>query len=74
MTENGPRYQRAEILLLRGDLQSEQGDHVRATLDWVTARDLFREANSLRAQEADQRLADGSGAGDDNSSQDGDVE
>ncbi|MGW6773595.1 hypothetical protein ACWGBX_24675 [Streptomyces sp. NPDC055037] len=74
MTENGPPYQRAGILLLRGDLLSKQGEHGRATLDWVTARDLFREANSLRAQEADQRLADGSGAGNEDGSQDGDVE
>ncbi|MEU9246909.1 tetratricopeptide repeat protein [Streptomyces sp. NPDC048385] len=74
MTENGPPYQRAGILLLRGDLLSKQGDHGRATLDWVTARDLFRKANSLRAQEADQRLASGSGAGDEDGSQDGDVE
>ncbi|MEV2213422.1 hypothetical protein AB0H86_18550 [Streptomyces sp. NPDC050997] len=74
MTVNGPPYQRAGILLLRGDLLSAEGDHTRATLDWVTAGDLFREANSLRAQEADQRLADATGAGDEDGSQDGDVE
>ncbi|KUL45136.1 hypothetical protein ADL12_04310 [Streptomyces regalis] len=69
MTVNGPPYQRAGILLLRGDLLSAQGDHARATLDWVTAGDLFREANSLRAQEAEQRLADATGAGDEDGSQ-----
>lgn len=74
MTVNGPPYQRAGILLLRGDLLSTQGDHARARLDWVTAGDLFREANSLRAQEADQRLADASGAGDEADSQDVDDE
>ncbi|MCC9707130.1 tetratricopeptide repeat protein [Streptomyces sp. MNU76] len=74
MTVNGPPYQRAGILLLRGDMLSAQGDHARATLDWVTAGDLFREANSLRAQEADRRLTDASGAGDEDGSQDGDVE
>ncbi|MFF4520486.1 hypothetical protein [Streptomyces bluensis] len=73
MTENGPPYQRAGILLLRGDLLSVQGDHGRARRDWIAARDLFREANSLREQEADLRLADGSGA-DDRDSQQGDIE
>ncbi|WP_149827148.1 tetratricopeptide repeat protein [Streptomyces tailanensis] len=74
MTVNGPPYQRAGILLLRGDLLSAQGDHARATLDWVTAGNLFRKANSLRAQEADQRLADSSGASDEDGSQGGDDE
>lgn len=74
MTVNGPPYQRAGILLLRGDLLSEQGDHVRATLDWVTAGDLFREANSLRAQEADQRLTDAPSPGDEDGSRDVDDE
>lgn len=74
MTVHGSAYRRAGILLLRGDLLSARGDHARATLDWVTAGDLFREANSLRAQEADQRLADASGAGDEEGSQDVDDE
>lgn len=58
MTVNGPPYQRAGILLLRGDLRHEQGDRVRATEDWSAAGGLFREGHSLRAREADERLAD----------------
>ncbi|MFG2884372.1 hypothetical protein ACGFYV_19110 [Streptomyces sp. NPDC048297] len=56
MTQKGPPFQRAGIHLLRGDLLGEQGDRQEARRDWTAARDLFLEANSLRAQEADQRL------------------
>ncbi|MEV5984958.1 tetratricopeptide repeat protein [Streptomyces sp. NPDC052051] len=65
MTENGPPYQRASIHLLRGDLLGESGDRHAARRDWTTARDLFLEANSLRAQEADQRLVGSESAGGD---------
>ncbi|EKX62013.1 tetratricopeptide repeat protein [Streptomyces ipomoeae] len=74
MTVNGPPYQRAGIHLLRGDLRDEQGDRRAARQDWTAARDLFLEANSLRAQEADQRLTDTSEADDEDESQGDDVE
>ncbi|MFD7894169.1 NB-ARC domain-containing protein [Streptomyces sp. NPDC059743] len=56
MSEHGPAYQQAVILLLRGDLLYGEGDGDRAAVDWSAAVDLFRQARSPRAEEAEGRL------------------
>lgn len=55
-------YNLAAAHLLRGDLYRALGDVLRATVDWESARDLFIEARSRRADEARDRL-EGSGPG-----------
>jgi tetratricopeptide (TPR) repeat protein len=61
----GPRhgYQRAAVLLSRGDLLHARGEAGRARGDWAEAAELFRAANSARAAEAEQRLAGHPGPG-----------
>jgi tetratricopeptide (TPR) repeat protein len=71
----GPDYQTAEILLLRGHLAREQGDRRRAAADWAAARDLFGAANSSRRTlEAEGLLAGLIGGAGEGRSQDGHVE
>ena len=44
-------------MLLHGDLVHEHGSRAQAVVSWTVAADLFREANSLRVREAEQRIA-----------------
>jgi tetratricopeptide (TPR) repeat protein len=55
----GPRhgYQRAAVLLSRGDLLDERGESRRARADWSAAAELFRAAGSNRVGDAERRLA-----------------
>lgn len=50
-------YQRAGVLLARGDLLHARGAVRRARADWSDAAALLRAANSARAGEAERRLA-----------------
>lgn len=54
----GTAYRRAEAMLLHGDVMHDLGSRDRAVASWTAAADLFREANSLRFREAEQRIAD----------------
>lgn len=66
----GPPYQTADILLLRGTLHGESCDPARAAADLTAARDLFGGLTSPRTAEAAQLLGRyGGGA-----SQGGDIE
>lgn len=57
MADAGPAYQRAAVMLLHGDLVHELGSHDQAVVSWTAAAELFREANSLRVREAEERIA-----------------
>jgi tetratricopeptide (TPR) repeat protein len=52
-------YQRAQILLSRGDLLHARGESGRARADWSAAAELFRAAGSERVEDAERRLTAG---------------
>ncbi|MEU6848876.1 NB-ARC domain-containing protein [Actinacidiphila alni] len=58
ITDTAPAYQRADIKLLRGTIVRRQGDRAGAVADWTAARDLFAEAKSLRAHDAQALITD----------------
>jgi tetratricopeptide (TPR) repeat protein len=57
MTGSGPPYQHAAIMLLHGDLLHECGRRDQALESWTAAGALFQQANSLRSEEAEARIA-----------------